>query len=94
MAGSSIGIGLLLAGLLSLLFAPAALAEPATPTYAFTGAFGTSGSGNGEFNTTAHVALEPGTGNILVADSGNDRVQGVTPFLGLRRVEVGDLGQR
>jgi DNA-binding beta-propeller fold protein YncE len=81
-AGSKVAIGLVLAGLLSLLLAPAAFAEPATPTYAYTGAFGASGSGNGEFNTPAHVAIEPGTGNILVADSGNDRVQVFAPDAG------------
>jgi len=81
-AGSSIGIGLLLVGLLSLLLVSTASAEPATPTYAYAGAFGGSGSGNGEFNVPAHLAVEPGTGNVLVADTRNDRVQVFAPDAG------------
>ena len=36
--------------------------------------FGSSGSGNGNFRFPTAVALDPATGNLFVADSGNDRI--------------------
>jgi DNA-binding beta-propeller fold protein YncE len=58
-----------LAGLLALT-APAALAAPvATRVYAQAGEFG-----EGQFNQSEHVAVEPGTGNFLVTDQLAGRV--------------------
>jgi streptogramin lyase len=44
----------------------------ATPT--FSAAYGTKGTGNGQFDSPRGVAIDSG-GNVLVVDSGNDRVQ-------------------
>ncbi|HEV7564061.1 MAG TPA: hypothetical protein VGO24_11240 [Solirubrobacterales bacterium] len=60
--------------------ATAALAAPqATPTYTPAGSFGSAGTGDGQFTGPTHIAVEPGTGNVLVADSGNGRVQVFAP---------------
>ncbi len=75
--------GALLAIATSLLlgaFAPAAMAAvEATPSYGVTGIFGGSGTGNGKFTHPTRLAVEPGTGNIFVVDSGNGRVQVFAP---------------
>ena len=42
--------------------------------YAFSFVFGSKGSGNGQFDNPMGVAIAP-SGNIVVADTGNDRVQ-------------------
>ncbi|MFL5843954.1 MAG: hypothetical protein ACJ762_04605 [Solirubrobacteraceae bacterium] len=42
------------------------------------GGDGTAGSGNGEFNSPRGIALDNSTGDILVADTGNHRVQRFT----------------
>jgi hypothetical protein len=59
--------------------APAATAATATPTYVPSGAFGSSGTANGQFTAALHVAVEPTTRNVVVADSGNGRVQVFSP---------------
>jgi DNA-binding beta-propeller fold protein YncE len=61
--------------------APAASAATATPATAL-GTFGAPGAANGEFTAPTHVAVEPTTGNVLVADSGNGRVQVFAPGAG------------
>ena len=43
-------------------------------TCAATSAYGTSGSGTGQFSTPTGIAVDPTTGNVFVADSGNNRV--------------------
>ena len=43
-------------------------------TGARSGAFGTFGAGNGQFNSPRDIAID-GSGNIYVADAGNNRVQ-------------------
>jgi hypothetical protein len=48
--------------------------EP-TRTYAPKAFFGGQGADPGQFNEPSQVAAEPGTGNLLVADTGNGRVQ-------------------
>jgi DNA-binding beta-propeller fold protein YncE len=39
-----------------------------------TGAYGTKGGGTAQFSTPAGIAVDPATGNLFVADSGNGRV--------------------
>jgi hypothetical protein len=39
-----------------------------------TSSYGTKGSGTGQFSTPAGIAVDPTTGNVFVADSGNGRV--------------------
>jgi DNA-binding beta-propeller fold protein YncE len=50
-------------------------AVEATRTYAPGAFFGSQGSDPGQFNGPRQIAAEPGTGNLLVTDSGNGRVQ-------------------
>jgi DNA-binding beta-propeller fold protein YncE len=70
---------LLIASLLAI-FAPAAVAAvEATQSYGPAGNFGGAGTGNGQFTGPTDIAVEPGTGNVLVADSGNGRVQVFAP---------------
>ncbi|MCB1017492.1 MAG: carboxypeptidase regulatory-like domain-containing protein [Acidimicrobiales bacterium] len=44
-------------------------------TGAFEAQWGSTGSGHGEFDGPAGVAVDPATGDVFVADSGNGRVQ-------------------
>jgi DNA-binding beta-propeller fold protein YncE len=37
--------------------------------------WGSSGTGDGEFNSPQGVAVDPSTGNVFVADTFNDRIQ-------------------
>jgi hypothetical protein len=65
---------------LSGAFAGAAHAVSATPTYDPVGTFGSGpGAADGQFTTPAQIAVEPGTGNVLVADAGNGRVDVFAP---------------
>ena len=70
-----------------VLFAAVATALAASAAYGawvYEGKWGTGGTGDGEFNRPAGVALAP-NGNVYVADSRNDRVQYFTAtgsFLG------------
>jgi hypothetical protein len=64
------------------LFAIAALASffafvgSAAGEYKFAGSFsGGPGSGDGEMDTPGRAAVEQSTGNLFIADSGNDRVE-------------------
>jgi hypothetical protein len=50
-------------------------AVESTPTYAPGAFFGGQGSDPGQFNSPRQIAVEPGNGNLLVADTGNGRVQ-------------------
>ncbi len=43
-------------------------------TCSVTSAYGTKGSGTGQFSTPAGIAVDPTTGNVFVADSANGRV--------------------
>jgi DNA-binding beta-propeller fold protein YncE len=43
-------------------------------TCSATSAYGSAGSGTGQFSDPTAIAVDPTTGNLLVADSGNDRV--------------------
>jgi hypothetical protein len=63
----------LLAALLAiaaLAVAPASAAE----THVFTGSFGSEGSGAGQLNEPTGLAVDQATGDVYVADTGNDRV--------------------
>jgi DNA-binding beta-propeller fold protein YncE len=71
--------------------APVASAATATPTYAY-GSFGAAGSADGELTHPRHVALEPTTGNVLVADSGNGRVQVFAPSAGVSATFLTSFG--
>jgi hypothetical protein len=62
-----------------VLSAPSALAVTATPTYIPRDFFGIPGAGAGEFQSPGSIAVEPGTHNVLVADTGNARVQVLAP---------------
>ena len=44
-------------------------------TYSLIGQFGSTGSGPGEFNGPAFVAIDPSTHNVVVSDTGNSRVE-------------------
>ena len=44
-----------------------------TPT--FSSNFGSSGTGNGQFNQPTGIAVNPANGNLVVPDEGNNRVQ-------------------
>lgn len=70
------------AAFLIIVPAHAAAAVEATPTYAY-GAFGAPGTAPGTFDLPTDIAVEPGTGNVLVADSGNGRVQVFAPGSGV-----------
>ena len=48
-----------------------------SPTGTFQSAFGTFGSGNGQFNSPREVTID-GSGSIYVADAGNSRVEAFT----------------
>jgi len=65
----------------SALTADAAHAVAPTPSYKPMpmGSFGGPGTGDGQFTAPTGIAVEPGTGNIVVADSGNNRVQVFAP---------------
>jgi sugar lactone lactonase YvrE len=67
-AAAALGIG-----------APAATAATATPTSVANGAFGSAGTADGQFTAAMHLAVAPTTRNVLVADSGNGRVQVFAP---------------
>jgi tripartite motif-containing protein 71 len=47
--------------------------EALTPTFSFT--FGSSGTGNGQFDEPAGVAVDPINGNVVVSDEKNNRIQ-------------------
>src|SRR5258708_23333053 len=48
-----------------------------TQTYSYLSQWGSSGSGNGKFNTITGVVVDS-SGNVYVADNGNTRVQKFT----------------
>jgi hypothetical protein len=70
-----LGILLALATLCALIAPPSQAAVQATPTYAPGAFFGAQGTGPGQFSAPGQIAVEPGTGNLLVTDTGNERVQ-------------------
>ena len=47
--------------------------------YALITQFGSSGSGNGQFGQPLGIAVDPATGNVIVVDEDNDRVQIFAP---------------
>ena len=61
-------------GLTVLLF----VTETATAQYQFVKSIGSYGTGNGQFNIPLGVAADS-SGNIWVADSGNNRIQKFDP---------------
>lgn len=71
-------LGLLSAAVLLLTWASApAMADT---SYSLTSSFAmTQGAGDGEVNDPQHVAVETSTGNILLVDRGNNRVQVFAP---------------
>lgn len=52
--------------------------SPSDTTWAFSSTFGSAGSGTGQFKLPYNVAIDPVSHNILVADSGNNRIQEFT----------------
>ncbi len=58
---------------------PAALAVTSTPTYVPGDFFGVQGADIGQFQSPGSIAVEPGTHNVLVADTANARVQVLAP---------------
>jgi hypothetical protein len=64
---------------LMVLSVPSALAVTSTPTYIPGDFFGAPGSGDGQFQSPGSIAVEPGTHNVLVADTVNARVQVLVP---------------
>ena len=59
--------------LILLVFCACVPAVTAEETYAFVTAWGSLGSGGGQFNYPSGIALD-GAGNIYVTDSGNNRI--------------------
>ncbi len=59
----------------ALTAAPASAALETTRTYAPDPFFGSQGTEPGQFAAPRQIAIEPTTGNLLVTDSGNGRVQ-------------------
>jgi hypothetical protein len=59
----------------SMVFASA----PAFAGYSFVGSFGSAGSGAGQFSGPARLAVEAATGDVLVLDEGNRRVEKFGP---------------
>jgi YD repeat-containing protein len=45
----------------------------------YLGSFGSQGTGSGQFETPTEIVAEPGTGDLLVADRGNERVEEFNP---------------
>ncbi len=43
--------------------------------YSFKSKFGTYGNGNGQLSSPHGITIEPSTGNIYIADTGNNRIQ-------------------
>ena len=64
-----------LAALFALLAPTSQAAVEATRTYAPEAFFGGQGAEPGQFDHPGQIAIEAGTGNLLVADTGNGRVQ-------------------
>ncbi len=72
--------GLILAGMATLCVLAGGLVLWSAPVFAanqhsLVGSFGGKGSGDGQFNTPAGVAVNGSTGRVYVVDSGNDRVE-------------------
>jgi hypothetical protein len=67
---------LVLAALCVLVFAPSA---HAAHLYSSSGSFSGAGTDPGQLTNPGDAAVEPGTGNLFVADSGNGRVQVFDP---------------
>ncbi len=63
----------LLAGILALACAPAFAAKRHVP--GVPASFGSAGSGEGQFNEPTGVAVNDATGDVYVADKGNNRVE-------------------
>jgi DNA-binding beta-propeller fold protein YncE len=70
-----------LAGLVQAALALAVLAAPAAAatTHSYVGQLGGGGSAPGSFSNIQGVALDPVSGDLFVADQGNNRVQRITP---------------
>ncbi|HEX5712530.1 MAG TPA: hypothetical protein VFX85_04365 [Solirubrobacterales bacterium] len=70
-------LGALLA--LAMLLAFTSSANAADQFYLHAGSFSAEGSGDGELSTPARVAIDNGSGDIYVADRGNDRIEVFSP---------------
>jgi len=80
--------------LLAALLAIAALAAApasAAETHVFTGSFGSEGSGAGQLNEPTGLAVDQSTGDVYVADTGNNRVDKFDPFGTFIRAFIGGL---
>ena len=67
------GRGLVLV-LVGLVFALAAASTRAAGPVSFVRQFGGVGSGSGDLNGAAGLAVDPTSGNVLVADDDNERI--------------------
>ncbi len=70
---TALGVALFAVALLTLGLASTALA--ADQTYVNTGSFGSEGTANGELTHPRRIAVESSTGNVLVADRDNGRIE-------------------
>lgn len=59
----------------------------------YLGSFGSRGNQSGQFETPTAIAVEPGTGDLLVADDGNERVEEFNPA-GKFLTEFGAAGSK
>ncbi len=64
---------------------------PAFAGYSFVGSFGSAGSGGGQFSGPARLVVEAATGDVLVLDEGNRRVEKFGP-LGEYLLELNGAG--
>lgn len=64
--------------------------NPVSGAITWSTTFGSAGSGNGQFDRPAGVAVENISGNIYVADTQNNRVQAFSPAGGFVRVFSGE----
>jgi DNA-binding beta-propeller fold protein YncE len=74
-ARAALARAVLLSGLVTAIFAVTAQPASAASGHRYSGQFGSPGAGNGEFSAPNGVAIEQTSGDVYVADSGNNRVE-------------------
>lgn len=81
-SGASAGrirLTLLASMAVALLALTAAPSATATTTYSYAGSFGGLGEALGQFKAAGNMAVDPTTGLLFLADTGNNRVQAFEP---------------